>query len=326
MKQIRARTDFETARIQAFLRDAGAVIRGDTRPLLSFDEVRRAARLEGQSYSGLKDVPIADIRGSVGRPNDFDASFLPVKPQMRKRWAQLDEAMRRGEPVPPIEVYQLGDVYFVKDGHHRVSVARHLGWKTIPARVIKVKTRAPLTGDMDAAALLQAREYVDFLERTQLDRVRPQASIAVSRLGRYDRIFEDILGHRYFMGLQQYREVSIAEASASWYDNVYKPIADLIREYDILAHFPGRTEADMYLWITARWLELSRAQKPSGPAEAIADILFETEGKGTKPPSPQVLALLERWLGPPRRVIDLPAKLVRRATTPRAVPDGSSPP
>jgi hypothetical protein len=315
MKQIRARTDFETARIQAFLRDAGAVLRGDTRPLLSFDEVRRAARLEGQSYTGLKDVPIADIRGSVGRPNDFDASFLPVKPQLRKRWAQLDEAMRRGEPVPPIEVYRLGDIYFVKDGHHRVSVARHLGWKTIPARVIEVKTRAPLTGEMDAAALLQAREYVDFLERTQLDRVRPQASIAVSRLGRYDRILEDILGHRYFMGLQQYREVSIAEASASWYDNVYKPIADLIREYDILSHFPGRTEADMYLWITARWLELSRAQKPAGPAEAIADILFETEGQETKPPSPQVLALLERWLGPPRRVIELPVRLVRRATT-----------
>src|SRR3981081_2795263 len=291
MKQIRARTDFETARIQAFLRDAGAVIRGDTRPLLSFDEVRRAARLEGQSYKGLKDVPLADIRGSVGRPNDFDASFLRVKPQMRKRWEQLDAAMRRGEAVPPIEVDHLGNVYFVKDGHHRVSVARHLGWTTIPARVIEVKTRAPLTGDMDAAALLQAREYVDFLERTQLDRVRPQASIAVSRLGRYDRIFEDILGHRYFMGLQQFREVSMAEASASWYDNVSKPIADTIRDYKIREHFPGRTEADLYLWITARWLERSRAQKPAGPAEAIADILFETEGKGEgpKPPSPQVL-------------------------------------
>src|ERR1700716_2549162 len=238
MKQIRARTDFETARIQAFLRDAGAVIRGDTRPLLSFDEVRRAARLEGQSYRGLKDVPIAQIRGSVGRPNDFDASFLPVRPQMRQRWAQLDAAMRRGEAVPPIEVYHLGDVYFVKDGHHRVSVARHLGWKTIPARVIEVRTRAPLTGDMDAAALLQAREYVDFLERTQLDRVRPEASIAVSRLGRYDRILEDILGHRYFMVVQQSPAGIIAGPSGSGYDNVYKPIADLIREYNILEHFP----------------------------------------------------------------------------------------
>ena len=315
MKEIRARADFETARIQAFLRDAGSVLRGDTRPLLSFDEVRRAARLEGQTYRGLKDIPLDDIRGSVGRPNDFDASFLPVRPEMRQRWEQLDAAMRRGEAVPPIEVYHLGDVYFVKDGHHRVSVARHLGWKTIPAKVIEVRTRAPLTGGMDAAALLRAKEYVDFLEKTQLDRVHPQAKIEVSRLGRYDRIFEDILGHRYFMGLQQYREVSMAEASASWYDNVYKPIADLIREYDILAHFPGRTEADLYLWVTARWMELSRAQKPAGPAEAIADILFETEGVGAPPPSPQVRALLERWLGPPRRVIQLPVRLVRAATT-----------
>jgi len=305
------------SRIQAFLRDAGVVLGGETRPLLSFDEVRRAARLESQAYTGLKDVPIADIRGSVGRPNDFDASFLPVRSHMRKRWAQLDAAMRAGEAVPPIEVYHLGSVYFVKDGHHRVSVARHLGWETIPARVIEVRTRAPLAGDLDADALLKAREYVDFLERTQLDRVRPQASIEVSRLGRYDRILEDILGHRYFLGLQQSREVDMADASASWYDNVYKPIAELIREYDILSHFPGRTEADLYLWITARWLELSRSQKPAGPAEAIADILFETEGAAAPPPSPELLAVLRRWLGPPRRVIELPTRLVRRVMTPR---------
>src|ERR1700724_4429905 len=114
MKQLRARTDFETARLQAFLRDAAAVIRGDTRPLLSFDEVRRAARLEGQSYRGLKDVPIAAIRGSVGRPNDFAASFLPVKPQMRKGWEQTSAAMRRGGGGPPREGYHPGRDYFVQ--------------------------------------------------------------------------------------------------------------------------------------------------------------------------------------------------------------------
>lgn len=315
MKELRARADFETARLQAFLRDTGNVLRRDARPLLSFDDVRRAARLEGQSYGGVKEIPIADIRGSVGRPGDFDASFLPVRPRMRERWARLDAAMRRGEAVPPIEVYHLGEVYFVKDGHHRVSVARQLGWKTIQARVIEVRTRAPLTGVMDAASLLQAREYVDFLERTQLDRVRPNAVIEVSRLGRYDRIFEHILGHRYFLGLQQGREADMAAAAASWYDNVYQPIVSLIREYEILKHFPGRTEADLYLWITARWLELSRSAQPAGPAEAIADLLFEREGIPHQP-SPQTLALLQRWLGPPLRVIELPVKLARRVARP----------
>ena len=314
MKQLRGRADFETARLQAFLRDAGLVLRRGAKPLLTFDDVRRAARLEGQSYGGLKDIPIADIRGSVGRPNDFDAAFLPVRPHMRQRWAQLDAAMRRGEVVPPIEVYHLGGVYFVKDGHHRVSVARQLGWKTIKARMIDVRTRAPLSGEIDTATLLQAREYVDFLERTELDRTRPSAVIDVSRLGRYDRIFEHILGHRYFLGLQQGREVGLAEAAASWYDNVYQPIVSLIREYEILKHFPGRTEADLYLWITARWLELSRSDLPAGPAEAIADILFETEG--LPGPSPQTLALLRKWLGPPRRAIELPLRMARRVSTP----------
>jgi hypothetical protein len=315
MKQLRARADWEGARLQAFLQDAGAILRGDARPLLSFDEVRRAARFEGQADRGLREIPIASIRGSVGRPNDFDASFLPVKPYLRKRWAELDAVMRRGEGVPPIEVYHLAGVYFVKDGHHRVSVARQLGWKTIEARVIEVRTRAPLTDTMDAAALLQAREYVDFLERTQLDRLRPSATVQVSRLGRYDRIYEHILGHRYFLGLQQYREVSVAEAAASWFDMVYQPIARLIHEYGILEHFPGRTEADLYLWITARWLELSRSQQPAGPAEAIADILFETEGIAAAPPPPQIQTTLRKWLGPPRRAIDLPASLIRRAKT-----------
>ncbi len=311
MKQLRAGIDFQTARLQAFLSEAGSILGRDTKPLLSFDEVRRAARLEGQASRGLKDVPLASIRGSVDRPNDFDASFLPVRSHLRARWARLDAAMRSGEAVPPTEVYRLGDVYFVKDGHHRVSVARRLGWETIPARVIEVRTRAPLTNEMDAAELLKAREYVDFLERTRLDRVRPQASIAVSRLGRYDRIYEHILGHRYFMGLEQGREVPIDEAAASWYDRVYQPIAALIRGYGILEHFPGRTEADLYLWITARWLELSRAGKAAGPAEAVADILFEAEGV-PQPPA-DLRALLRSWLGRPRRVIALPVKLARRA-------------
>ncbi|MEO6798172.1 MAG: hypothetical protein ABI401_02140 [Candidatus Dormibacter sp.] len=188
-----------------------------------------------------------------------------------------------------------------------------MGWKAIDARVIEVRTRAPLTDQMDAAALLQAREYVEFLERTRLDRVRPNATIEVSRLGRYDRIYEHILGHRYFLGLQQNREVDVADAAASWFESVYQPIVRLIREYGILDHFPGTTEADLYLWITARWLELSRSEQPAGPAEAIADILFENEG--IPAPPPPLLTMLQKWLGPRRRAIELPASLVRRAKT-----------
>jgi len=325
VKELRGRFDFNAARLQRFLTDVGAVMRGQQNTLLSFDEVRSAARLDGQSYRGLRQIPVAQIRGTVGRVGDFDASFLPVKPHLRQRWARLDAAMRRGEAVPPIEVYQLGNAYFVKDGHHRVSVARQLGQASIAARVIEVRTRVPLDGEIDAEQLLRAREYADFLERTRLDRVRPQATVECSRLGRYDRILEHILGHRYFLGLEQGREVPLPEAAASWYDHVYQPVIHLIREYGILEVFPGRTEADLYLWITARWLELSRMGRTAGPAEAIADILFEVEG--LPQPSANLQAMVRKWLGPPRRWIrslPVPASPFSRPATPPP-PPGASP-
>ena len=308
---VRSRLDFEGSRLQNFLKEAGHLLHGRSKALLSFDEVRSAARLDGQSYRGLREIPIDAIRGTVDRAGDFDASFLPVRAHLRRRWARLDEAMRRGEAIPPIEVYQLRDLYFVKDGHHRVSVARQLGLKTISARVIEVRTRVPLESEIDAAELLRAREYADFLERTRLDRLRPEASLEVSRLGRYDRILEHILGHRYFLGLEQGREVPVDEAAASWYDHVYRPIIDLVRQYGILAHFPGRTEADLFLWIADRWLALSREGLRAGPDEAIADILFE---QNLPQPSPQLRVALRRWLGPPRRFIQISGQAVARAS------------
>jgi hypothetical protein len=301
VKELRGRLAFNAALLQRFLTDAGAVMRGQRPTLLSFDEVRSAARMEGQAYRGLREIPVAQIRGTVGRVGDFDASFLPARPHLRQRWARLDAAMRRGEAIPPIEVYELGGAYFVKDGHHRVSVARQLGQVSIAARVIEVRTRVPLDGEIDAEQLLRAREYADFLERTRLDRVRPQAAVECSRLGQYDRILEHILGHRYFLGLEQGREVPMPEAAASWYDRVYLPVIQLIREYAILDVFQGRTEADLFLWITARWLELSQTGRSTGPAEAIADILFEVEG--LPEPSASLQQLVRKWLGPPRRWI-----------------------
>src|SRR4030088_3217255 len=128
--------------------------------------------------------------------------------------------MVEGEELPPIDVYKVGDSYFVIDGHHRVSVARSLGRATINARVVEVRTRAPLSSKIDAAALLRAAEYAAFLETTQLHRMRPEARLECSRLGRYDEILKHILGPGSFLGLQKGRSGPLPEATASWYDNV----------------------------------------------------------------------------------------------------------
>src|SRR5260370_33864723 len=182
--------------------------------------------------------------------------------------------MVEGEERPPIDVYKVGEGYYVIDGHHRVSVARNLGRDTINARVIEVQTRAPLGTNVDPANLLRAAEYNAFLESTQLHRTRPQARLECSRLGRYDEIFKHILGHRYFMRLAAGHQVSVAEAAASWYDNVYTPIAEVIRKHRALEQLPGWTEADVYVEITSRWLALGKAGKPTEPhppAQALLD-------------------------------------------------------
>ncbi len=122
---------------------------------------------------------------------------------------------------------------------------------------------------------MKAAEYAAFLDATQLHRTRPEARLECSRLGRYDEIMQHILGHRYFMSLEQAGEVSLQQAAASWYDHVYHPIAEAIRRHKVLEQLPGWTEADLYVEITRRWLALSEEGELAGPDPAIKDLLAE---------------------------------------------------
>ena len=282
METLRAQDDFDSARFKAFRRAVQAALTRRSRRLLSLDQVLAAAGLEGKSFGGVHEIPLDKVVGSAAadaKAADFDPGFLPVNRRIRDRWTRIYTAMVEGDELPPIDVYKLDDYYYVIDGHHRVSVARNLGRDTINARVVEVKTRAPLGSHVDAAALLRAAEYSAFLESTQLHRLRPEARLECSRLGRYDEIFMHILGHRYFMGLEQGREVSLAEAAVSWYDNVYTPIAKLIRKYRVVELMPQWTEADLYVEITRRWLQLSEEGAPSGPDPALHSLL-DNESRG----------------------------------------------
>ena len=278
METLRAHEDFDSARFKAFRRAIRATLTRRSRRLLSLDRVLEAAGLEGKAFGGVREIPLDKVVGSAvaeAKAADFDPGFLPVNRRLRDRWTRIYTAMVEGDELPPIDVYKLDDAYYVIDGHHRVSVARNLGRDVINARVVEVRTRAPLGPKVDAAAMLRAAEYSAFLESTQLHRLRPEARLECSRLGRYDEIFKHILGHRYFLGLEQHREVPLAEAAASWYDNVYTPIAKVIRKHRVLAQLLGWTEADVYVEITKRWLELSEEGAPAGPDPAVHALLDE---------------------------------------------------
>jgi uncharacterized ParB-like nuclease family protein len=270
--------DFDSARARAFRRSLTSILTGRATRLRSIEPLLRASGLEGRAFGGVREIPVDKIVGSVapeGKAGDFDPEFLPVNRRMRERWTRIYLAMVEGDELPPIDVYKVDGNYYVIDGHHRVSVARNLGRPMINARVIDVKTRAPLDPDVDPEALLRAAEYAAFLETTQLHRTRPQARLECSRLGRYDEILKHILGHGYFMSLELKRRVPLQEAAASWYDHVYHPIAEAIRQHKVLEQLPGWTEADVYVEVTRRWLAMSSKGEPAGPDPAIEALLAE---------------------------------------------------
>ncbi|MBL8056445.1 MAG: universal stress protein, partial [Anaerolineales bacterium] len=271
-----AREDFRRARQQAALQDLLARFTGKSIDLLSYEDVRRRLRATGSADRGLQDIPVDAIVGTAGRYSDFTRDFLPRDAVDELRWARVMAATDNpaAAALPPIEVYQLGEAYFVRDGHHRVSVARQRGLPTIPAYVTEVRTKVPLTADAQPDELIRMAEYADFLDATRLDVLRPGLELQVSEPGQYERLLDHIEVHRFFVEMEREAAIDDAEAAVSWYDHAYLPVAQTIRERGMLRDFPGRTETDLYLWVTEHAAELREALgwsvKPEAAAEDLA--------------------------------------------------------
>ncbi|MEP7287308.1 MAG: hypothetical protein ABI947_16250 [Chloroflexota bacterium] len=272
---IEAARNFQSARMSAFWQEFWSLLTGKSIDLLSFEEVRQRLRLRDERYIGRRDIEIDKIVGSVGRYKDFTRSFLPRKNSVRSRWQRLDAMARGPEGFPPIEVYKVGEVYFVIDGNHRVSVARQLQAKTIEAYVIELPTAVPFDANTQPDDLLIKEGYADFLRLTHLDFVRPGSEVILTEPARYREIIEHIDVHKYFMGIEQDHDIAWEDAVASWYDHVYMPIIDLIRKYDVLSQFPGRTEADLYAWLIKHQeaLRLNLGGEVITPEETVEDFL-----------------------------------------------------
>ncbi len=264
-----AQSDFRRARRKAFRTNLVAGLSRRPNWLISFEEVQKMLPIKGQVYRGYQEVPVASIIGSVDRYHDFDRSFLPTQSHTRPRWESVDRAALTDVTLPPVQLYKVGDVYFVKDGNHRVSVAKEKGVEFIDAEVIERPISVPLSPDTDPRDLLRLGEYARFLEQTRLDISRPGVSIEFTSLGRYDVLLEHISAHRWYMGINQDRPVEWEEAVLDWYDNVYLPMVRVIDETSVLQDFPGRTPGDLYLWIMDHgWYLHEERGEEVGPQEA----------------------------------------------------------
>jgi hypothetical protein len=241
---------FHRARRRAAIESLLSRLSGRPADLLSFDEVIGKLGVRGASSLGVQQIPVKAIIGSVGRYKDFTRTFLPRLESDEDRWIRVGAAAPTVAQLPPIDVYKIGDSYFVLDGNHRVSLARQQSLTYIDAQVVEVKTRAPLPRDARPDDLIIAAEHASFLEHTRLDFLRPDADMRVSAPGQYVHMENHIEAYRFVLETSEERELPEGEAVTRWYDYVYLPLVEAIREQGILRYFPGRTEADFFVWLS----------------------------------------------------------------------------
>lgn len=283
MAEDQVRADYDRARRKAFLNDIVSFFRREPNTLLSYADVRDRVQVESESYRGMQEVPLDKIVGSVDRFRDFDRRFLPKRSNTANRWKNIDRAYHQDIVLPPIQLYKVGEIYFVKDGNHRVSVAREHGGAFIDAEVIEGHIRIPIDSTMSPRKLLHQVEYAEFLRKTDLDRTRPRHDIRPTALGRYDELMTHIESRRRRLSEQRNDEhVTMAEAAADWYDNVYLPIVLAVREQKLLREFPDRSEADVYLWVMANRLQIQMEVGARFSPELSTRVYREIEGEERK--------------------------------------------
>jgi len=281
-----ARADFQRARFKAFMNRVWGALSGQPATLLSYDEIKEKLHVGGPIYRGVKTVRVDQIVGSLNRYQDFDRVFLPKSDELERRWTSVNRAFYQDISLPPVVLYKVGQVYFVVDGHHRVSVAREQGQIYIEAEVRECATRVNITANIRPEDLEILENKVNFLERTSLDELIPEANIKLTIPDGFDRMLEHIAVHRFFMGLDLKRDISEEEAIMHWYDTVYLPIVKVIRDTDILKEFPNKTEGDLYLWVLdhQHYLQEEEGVPLQPPEEAARNFFVEDVKKRTRKP------------------------------------------
>ena len=287
------RQDFSRARMKETIGRILAVLKPQKDEMLSLGDIRTLLRPDSETYRGMQTVSLDRIVGSEGRYRDFTKAFLPRHDKLMRRWMNVDEAHYRHIILPPIKLFEIGGAYFVRDGNHRVSVARSQGAEFIDAEVVSLSSEIALAPDMTRDQIKRAViefEKARFFEVTKLDARRPGCTLEFTEIGRYDEILSHIREHKWYINLHQRDEIPFEQAALSWYDNVYAPVIAVIRESHIISRFPGTTEADLYVYIGKHWSELNARY---GPLFTLEEAAVDFFGKGR---SLRALKTLSGWV------------------------------
>ena len=275
--------EWRQARRAAFVQDVLSAFTRRPADLLPFEEVRQKLQLHNVRYLGLQDVDLDQIVGSVGRYRDFTRAFFPRQDSIQERWQRIDRLTTTGGGLPPVELYQVGQAYFVRDGNHRVSVARQHDTPSIQAYVWEYQTRVPLEPDTDVDDLLCKAAHAAFLEHTDVDRLCPDMRIELTQPDGYEDLLREIEAFQQAIFQIDERDVDWNEAVTLWCEMQYAPIVEIIQQRDVLQEFPGRTEADVYLWLRRNQEELEVRYGRQVLMEDAADDLAKRFGEKLTP-------------------------------------------
>lgn len=271
-----AQTDFQRQRRRQVLAQLASRLRrepDDVSDVLPYQEVVDALGYAGEGPRGLQAIPLDAIVGSVDRAADFDRQFRPKARVSRERWERLDRLQRQGEALPPIEVYQVGDRYFVKDGHHRVSVAHALRLRTIDAYVTEVRTT------VDAAGIAHRSDLIaKDLRRVFLDRVPLNgpalSSILVTSAWSLAVLSETVEAWGFRLMQQENRYLDRPTVAKRWYAEEYQPVVRMLAAADLIG---DRTDAEAYLDLACQRYQLMRTHRWD---EQVVAALREARAQG----------------------------------------------
>ena len=293
--RFQAQEDFSKARNKAWINEMQHVMHPDKKRLLSLNDVKKILKPKNEVYVGLKTVPIKKIVGSEGRYNDFDNHFLPRSNELKQRWVNVDQAHLSDIILPPIQLYELGGLYFVRDGNHRVSVAKAQGVEFIDAEVISLQSEVQLPPDVRLDTLLAEvirYEKRVFYNETNFGDLTDYWDLDFTAIGRYDVIYNHILVHKYYMNEQQHTEINFNDALISWFKTVYLPVIAVIDKYKLLSDFKNRTKSDIYVWIVKHWDRLKQKNGNDFSLDDAARDFVELE-KTAKTHTPSALSKLK---------------------------------
>jgi hypothetical protein len=261
MYKIQTEDDFNKARNRALFNEIQNFLNPDKSRLLSFHDVKQILKPKNEVYAGMQTIPIEKIAGSEGRYRDFDNHFFPKASSLRERWQSIDEARLSDVILPPIQLYEIGGLYFVRDGNHRVSVAKAQGVAYIDAEVIslqsEIKLKQGTTRDSIMAEVIKYEKRVFYAE-TSFGDLTEDWNLDFTSPGQYDVIYNHILVHKYYINSGIDTEIPFNDAALSWYHNVYQPVMHVIKKYHLKRKFPRRTASDLYVWIIKQWDDLKR--------------------------------------------------------------------